>query len=114
MNYQPEYYIALFENYGFQTYFKQHVLYRPLLEPMQARFAEKAEMVAKDPNYRFTTMKKNQIAKFAEDFRTILNGAWGGHAGFKPMRYAARIYAVEFDEPARLDGRPVQPEAALL
>jgi hypothetical protein len=35
-------------------------------------------------------------------------------AGFKPMRYAARVYAVEFGEPARLDGRPVQPEAALL
>ena len=35
-------------------------------------------------------------------------------ASFKPMRYAARVYAVEFDEPAHLDGRPVQPEAALL
>lgn len=35
-------------------------------------------------------------------------------ASFKPMRYAAQVYAVEFDEPARLDGRPVQPEAALL
>lgn len=35
-------------------------------------------------------------------------------AGFKPMRYAAQVYAVEFDGPVRLDGRPVQPEAALL
>ena len=35
-------------------------------------------------------------------------------ASFKPMRYAAQVYAVEFDEPARLNGRPVQPEAALL
>ena len=35
-------------------------------------------------------------------------------ASFKPVRYAARVYAVEFDEPARLDCRPVQPEAALL
>ncbi len=33
---------------------------------------------------------------------------------FAPMRYAAQVYAVEFDEPAWLDGRPVQPEAALL
>lgn len=86
MNYQPEYYIPLFENYGFQTYFKQHVLYRPVLEPMQERFKEKADMVARDPNYRFTTLKKKEIAKFAEDFRAILNGAWTGHAGFKPMR----------------------------
>lgn len=35
-------------------------------------------------------------------------------AGFAPMRYAAQVYAVEFDGPAPLDGRPVQPEAALL
>lgn len=32
---------------------------------------------------------------------------------FKPLRYAAKVYAVEFDEPALLDDRPVQPEAAL-
>jgi hypothetical protein len=47
-------------------------------------------------------------------------GLHDGHAlepaleSLKPMRYAARVYAVEFDTPARLDGRPVQPEAALL
>lgn len=35
-------------------------------------------------------------------------------SGFAPLRYAAKVYAVEFDEPARLDDRPVQPEAALL
>lgn len=86
MNYQPEYYIRLFESYGWQTYFKQHVLYRPLLEPMQERFKEKADMLHSDPNYRFTIMDKGQIKKFAEDFRTILNGAWGDHKGFKPMR----------------------------
>jgi hypothetical protein len=33
---------------------------------------------------------------------------------FRPMRYSAQVYAVEFDDAARLDGRPVQPEAALL
>jgi hypothetical protein len=33
---------------------------------------------------------------------------------FKPMSYPATIYAVEFDAPAALDERAVQPEAALL
>jgi len=33
---------------------------------------------------------------------------------FKPVRYPARIYAVGIDGPSDLDGRPVQPEAALL
>jgi hypothetical protein len=86
MNYQPEYYIQLFENYGFQTYFKQHVLFRNLQEPMQPRFWEKAEMVRKNPDYHFAFLDKRNIKKFAEDFRTILNGAWGGHANFKAMR----------------------------
>jgi hypothetical protein len=31
-----------------------------------------------------------------------------------PLTYRTRVYAVEFDEPAQLDGRPVQPEVALL
>ena len=35
-------------------------------------------------------------------------------AYLQPMRYTAKVYAVEFEEPAKLDGRPVQPEAALL
>lgn len=33
---------------------------------------------------------------------------------FKPMTYAARVYAVELDGTAELDARPVLPEAALL
>jgi len=33
---------------------------------------------------------------------------------FKAMDYPAQVYAVEFDAPAQLDDRPVQPEAALL
>ncbi len=86
MNYQPEYYISLFETYGFQTYFKQHVLFRPVMEPMQPRFVEKAKMLHKDPGYHFKTLNKSQITKFAEDFRTIYNNAWGGHDNFKKMR----------------------------
>lgn len=40
---------------------------------------------------------------------------WGGVIErFRPIRYAARIYAVSFGAPVELDSRPVQPEAALL
>ena len=47
-------------------------------------------------------------------------GLHAGHAlldvlgRFRPVPYPAGIYAVTFGEPVRLDGRPVQPEAALL
>jgi hypothetical protein len=33
---------------------------------------------------------------------------------FKPLLYRAKVYAVEFESAAQLDGRPVQPEVALL
>lgn len=33
---------------------------------------------------------------------------------FRPTTYRSTIYAVSFNAPARLDGRPAQPEAALL
>lgn len=35
-------------------------------------------------------------------------------AAFKPLTYRTLVYAVEFEEKADLDGRPVQPEVALL
>lgn len=35
-------------------------------------------------------------------------------AAFKPLTYRTLVYAVEFEESADLDGRPVQPEVALL
>ncbi|BCO27502.1 hypothetical protein MIZ03_2390 [Rhodoferax lithotrophicus] len=35
-------------------------------------------------------------------------------SSFKPLSYCAKVYAVEFDSAAQLDGRPVQPEVALL
>lgn len=47
-------------------------------------------------------------------------GLHAGHAWLAPLRrrtalrYPATVYAVEFDGAARLDGRPVQPEVALL
>lgn len=33
---------------------------------------------------------------------------------FRPATYRSMIYAVSFNDPARLDGRPAQPEAAIL
>ena len=41
MNYNPEYYVKLFETYGFKLYFKQFVLYRHLQDPVQEKFIQK-------------------------------------------------------------------------
>ncbi|MEM0996306.1 MAG: hypothetical protein AAGN35_04465 [Bacteroidota bacterium] len=86
MNYQPAYYQALFEQYGFQLYFKQFVFYRNIQDPVHAKFLKKYDDLIQDPGYHFKIADKRQLEKFAEDFRTIYNNAWGGHDNFKMMR----------------------------
>lgn len=86
MNYHPPYYRQLFENFGFQMYFQQFVYYRHIQDPVLPKFQKKYDNLMKDPGYRFCIVDKKQLPKFAEDFRTIYNNAWGGHAGFSMMR----------------------------
>ncbi|HHG86309.1 MAG TPA: hypothetical protein ENJ82_16280 [Bacteroidetes bacterium] len=93
MNYHRPYYQKLFVDYGFQVYFKQFVYYRKVQDPNLPKFQEKYDNLMKDPGYHFTTVNKKQLSKYAEDFRTIYNNAWGGHAGFSKMdeKQAQRI-----------------------
>lgn len=85
-NYNPSYYRQLFENYGFKVYFEQYTFYRGIEEPVQQKFWKKTEQLLKDPDYVFTHIKKNNLAKYAEDFRTVYNKSWANaHKGFQPM-----------------------------
>jgi len=86
MNYNPPYYQELFENYGFQLYFKQFVLFRNVQDPVQEKFNVKYDKLMETPGYTFRHIRKKEINKFAEDFLYIYNTAWGGHANFKTMR----------------------------
>lgn len=90
MDYHMPYYREFFENYGFQTYFEQYTYYlpmreeevRPMLHP--AVFA-RAEKIYATPGYDFRHVKKDQLAKFAEDFRIIYNKAWASNLGTADM-----------------------------
>lgn len=86
MNYQPAYYLKLFENYGFQVYFKQYVYFRNILGAVTPKFQRKYDMLMEDGDYSFRHMTKRDLDKFAADFRTIYNNAWAGHGNFKPMQ----------------------------
>jgi GNAT superfamily N-acetyltransferase len=44
---------------------------------------EKAQRIAKNPSYQITKISKKNLTKFAEDFRTIYNSAWGRYTGVK-------------------------------
>ena len=84
-NYNFPYYQQFFEEYGFQIYFKQFTYGRKTRDPFHPKIAMKAEKVAQDPNYRFEHLKKSNLKKYTEDFRTVYNKAWSRHKGVAEM-----------------------------
>lgn len=86
MNYNPPYYQAFFDAYGFKNYFNQFVYWRDILVPAQEIFVKKANMLASDSNYAFRSMRGESLETIAVNFLEVYNSAWGGHEGFKNMR----------------------------
>lgn len=86
MNYNPPYYVKLFEDYGWKMYFKQFVLQRNILDPVQEKFTVKYNHLMKEGGYHFEHVRKKNLVKYGEDFLHIYNNAWGGHANFKKLR----------------------------
>ena len=76
MNYNPPYYRKLFENYGFQTYFEQWCYSLVVKNRLDEKFYERHREVKKDPDYKAVHLRKKELEKFAEDFRTVFNKAW--------------------------------------
>lgn len=78
MPYNYPYYSKLFENYGFKDYFKQLTYRREMtvggFDPI---LHEKAKRVYGNPDYTFEIIDKRQIDRYADDFLTIYNKAWG-------------------------------------
>jgi hypothetical protein len=42
-----------------------------------------------DPNFEFRDINGMELDQVAEDFRTVYNGAWGGHSHFKEISESA-------------------------
>ena len=80
-NYQFRYYQALFEEYGFETYFNQITFIRKVMEPLDPRLLEKAERLFQNPKYSFKHIRLKEIDKYTEYFRDIYNAAWASHKG---------------------------------
>jgi len=88
-NYNPPYYQAFFEAYGFQEYFKQLTFGRPMQdEGVSERIHERASRVFNNPDYTYKYISKKRHKDFAEDFRTVYNKAWVKHEGVKEMTKA--------------------------
>lgn len=85
MNYNPPYYMQLFENYGFQVFFNQICFGFDPEKKLSDKIFERHKLVEADGDFSFKTIKKSQLEKFAEDFSIIYNKAWAGHGGLKQM-----------------------------
>ncbi|MDZ7777562.1 MAG: hypothetical protein U5L09_19090 [Bacteroidales bacterium] len=88
MSYHKKYYKDLFENYGYQLYFKQYTYHRTIetnYSGLSERVIEKAKRIVADDNYRFQHIDKNNFEQYAEEFRQIFNKAWAKFVGLGEM-----------------------------
>jgi GNAT superfamily N-acetyltransferase len=85
MTYNPTYYKALFEAYGFKDYFQQFSYSIGVNDSRPDRYKAIIDRLRKNPDYSFRHLEKNKLKQYAEDFRTIYNRTWKFLPNFKEM-----------------------------
>lgn len=85
MTYNPPYYQAFFEEYGFKTLYQQITNHLDVHKEFPERFTKIAQWVAQKPGYAFKHLKVKEIAQFANDFAEIYNDAWRDFENFVPI-----------------------------
>jgi len=85
MNYNPPYYVNLLEHYGFQPFFNQICFGMEPQAPLVAKVWERHDAVERMGGFSASTIKKDQLEKFAGDFAVVYNKAWAGHGGLKQL-----------------------------
>lgn len=84
--YNPPYYKALFENYGFRNYFNQYTYYRNLKAgEFNPSVYDRVKRLEETPGYRFDHIRKRDLDQVAKDFRMIYNKSWARFPGVRPM-----------------------------
>ncbi len=85
MNYNPPYYVTLFESYGFKIFFNQICFGLLPKEPLKQKMFDRHKPFENNPDFSAKHIDKNQLEKFALDFTTVYNKAWAGHGGLKQL-----------------------------
>jgi len=84
--YNPPHYQALFESYGFKTYFKQEGFHLNVKNEFPPRFVKIAEWVAAKPEYEFKHFEWKTSNQFVCDFVAVFNETWASFKeNFKPL-----------------------------
>lgn len=98
-NYNAPYYQTLFEAYGFEVYFYQLTFGRPIDGPLTERLTAKAELVAKDPDYSFSYLKKKDWSTLPEKIRSVYNRAWASRGEIPELTEAQARHLVKQMQP---------------
>lgn len=85
MSYNPSYYKALFEGYGFKNYYNQYYYYMNVDDPLPEKFPERYEKFNAKPGYAVKHIKLRNLEKYAGDFATVYNAAWAQHGEAKEI-----------------------------
>lgn len=95
MNYNPPYYRAFFEDYGFVTQYQQITNHLDVNKPFADRFTNIANWVMHKPGYTFQHFQSSRIEKFAADFIEIYNDAWQNFENFVPITHATILESLK-------------------
>ena len=85
MNYNPPYYKALFEAYGFKDYFQQYSYSIGVNAVRPERYKAVIERLKTNSEYSFNHLEKRKTKKYASDFRSVYNRTWKFLPHFKEM-----------------------------
>lgn len=85
MNYNPPYYVQLFENYGFKIFYNQICWHMFVQTQLSEKFKEQDDKYNANPDYKVIHIRKKKLQKFATDFSIIYNKAWAKHEGNKQL-----------------------------
>jgi hypothetical protein len=85
MPYNPPYYEALFEAYGFSNYYNQYYYAMVVDDPLPPKFAERHAKFKSKPDYTARHINKKNLDKHAAEFATVYNAAWAQHGEAKEI-----------------------------
>ena len=85
MNYNPPYYVQLFEEYGFRPFYNQVCFGLHPKAPLKQKMFDRYKPFGNDPDFTARHIKKDQLEKYANDFTIVYNKAWAGHGGLKQL-----------------------------
>ena len=115
--YNHRYYQELFENYGFQTYYRQEGFHLDVTKPMPERFTRIAAWIAKKPGYEFRHMDWKLAHQQVRDFAEVFNTTWPTFKPdftplkpeyiYKTLKKAKAIIEEEFNWIAYHEGKPI-------